>query len=144
MNFAKFWQRILASMIDNVICLLTGGVLAGFSGYVLGFSLPDISRYMMENVAFGSGIFLFLLMRWLYFTLFESSEYQTTPGKMVFGIKITDKNGSQISFGRANIRYWSKTLSLMMLGFGFLLAAFTKKKQGLHDLIAKTLVLKNN
>ena len=54
-----------------------------------------------------------------------------------------DENGERISFGRANGRYWSKILSAFILCIGFLMAGFTKKKQGLHDIIAGTLVVKS-
>ncbi len=61
---------------------------------------------------------------------------------MALGIVVTDIDGNRISFGRANARFWSKIISGMILGIGFLMAAFTEKKQGLHDMIAGTLVIK--
>lgn len=142
MTNAKFWQRILASLADNLICLLTAGVLAGFTGYVLGFSLPDTPWYIQQEIAYGSGFGLFLLMRWLYFTLFSASDRKATPGKQLLRIQVTDMEGGRISFWRASARYWSKILSTLIIGGGFIMAAFTKNKQGLHDLIAGTRVLK--
>jgi uncharacterized RDD family membrane protein YckC len=50
--------------------------------------------------------------------------------------------GQRISVFRANVRYWSKLLSALILDIGFIMIAFTKRKQGLHDIIAGTLVLK--
>ncbi len=83
-----------------------------------------------------------MLFVWLYYALFESSSKQATLGKMALGIVVTDIDGNRISFGRANARFWSKIISGMILGIGFLMAAFTEKKQGLHDMIAGTLVIK--
>jgi uncharacterized RDD family membrane protein YckC len=50
-------------------------------------------------------------------------------------------NGSRISFGRANGRYWAKILSAVILMIGYLMAAFTERKQALHDILAETLVV---
>lgn len=81
---------------------------------------------------------------WLYFTLLEASGRQGTVGKMALGIKVTDLSGARISFGRANGRFWSQVaLSIFwpLLLAGYIMAGFTAKKQGLHDLMAETLVV---
>ena len=80
--------------------------------------------------------------QWLYFALMESSSKQATLGKMALGIRVTDVNGNRIGFGRATGRHFAKILSGLILGIGFLMAAFTEKKQALHDMIAGTLVVK--
>ena len=72
----------------------------------------------------------------------ESSEYQATLGKMLLGLKVTDLKGRRISFLRATGRHFGKILSGLILGIGFFMIAFTKKKQGLHDIITECLVLK--
>jgi uncharacterized RDD family membrane protein YckC len=73
----------------------------------------------------------------------ESSSMQATLGKMALGLKVTDLNGKQISFGKATGRYFAKIISAIILLIGFIMVAFTEKKQGLHDMIAGTLVVKN-
>lgn len=78
---------------------------------------------------------------WLYFALMESSAYQGTLGKMALGIRVTDLDGGQIDFGRATGRYFAKILSFITLMIGYIMAAFTGKKQALHDIIAGTVVL---
>ena len=52
----------------------------------------------------------------------------------MFGLKVTDVEGNKIGFGKANGRYWSKIITALILGY--IMVAFTKKKQGLHDIIA--------
>ncbi len=47
-----------------------------------------------------------------------------------------------ISAGTATVRYFSEILSGIILMIGYIMAAFTPKKQALHDIIAKTLVAK--
>lgn len=84
---------------------------------------------------------IFLLIRWLYFAIMESSSYQATFGKQLLEIKVTDMDGNRISFWRATLRYFAKILSGMIFYLGYLMIGFTEKKQGLHDMIAGTLVI---
>lgn len=78
----------------------------------------------------------------LYFTLMESSKYQATVGKLALGLIVTDENGGKLDVVKALIRNLSKIISSMILMIGYLMIGFTEKKQGLHDIIAKTLVVK--
>ncbi|HXI44099.1 MAG TPA: RDD family protein, partial [Bryobacteraceae bacterium] len=71
----------------------------------------------------------------------ESSHYQATLGKKALGIIVTDMNGNRISFARANGRFFGKWVSGMIMNIGYLMAAFTEKKQALHDLLAGCLVV---
>ncbi len=89
------------------------------------------------------GFVVGFLINWLWFTLAESSNWQASIGKKMVGLKVTDENGDRISFGKANARYWSKILSALIFFVGFLMVAFTGKKQGLHDKIAGTIVVKS-
>ena len=83
-----------------------------------------------------------ILCGWLYFALMESSANQATLGKMAIGIKVTDMSGRRIGFGQATGRYFGKILSSMILLIGYIMAAFTEKKQALHDMLAGCLVVK--
>jgi len=60
------------------------------------------------------------------------------------GIMVTDITGQPIGFGRATGRYFAKILSAIILCIGFIMIAFTQRKQGLHDMIANTLVVKRS
>jgi len=73
----------------------------------------------------------------------ESSSSQATLGKKIFHIKVTDLQGNRLSFGKATARFWSKAISLFILGIGFIITAFTGRKQALHDLMAGTLVVQD-
>lgn len=72
---------------------------------------------------------------WLYFTVAESSRRQATFGKRMVGLRV-DEAGQRISFARANGRFWSKQLSALTLGIGYIACAFTRRKQALHDLMS--------
>ena len=63
---------------------------------------------------------------------------------MAVGIKVTDLHGNRIGFGRASGRYFGKFISAMIIGIGYVMAAFTKRKQGLHDMMAGCLVIRQD
>jgi len=63
---------------------------------------------------------------------------------MALGIIVTDMEGRRISFGRATGRYFAKIISAIIIYIGFLMIAFTERKQGLHDMIADCLVVMKN
>lgn len=117
---ATFWQRVFAFFFDSVP--------AGITGYLAQESLIPI---------FGG-----IIVWWLYYSLFESSSWQATPGKRLLGLKVTDVNGVHINFKRASARFFGRLLSSAILGLGFLFVVWTKHKQALHDLLANTLVLR--
>ncbi|MEL7626924.1 MAG: RDD family protein [Anaerolineaceae bacterium] len=126
--YAGFWNRFAAIFIDGLILGAFGWVLIRIFGV-----RDDTFFYSLITTIAG----------FLYYTLQESSSYQATLGKRLLGIKVTDLSGARISFGKAAVRYLAKILSALILFFGFIMAAFTEKKQALHDMIAGTLVIKS-
>jgi len=144
-GYGGFWIRVVAAIIDFLVVRVVlfpfkalfglGGLAAGgFGGFHRGLSLP----YLI----FGGGVLAILTIgaSWLYEAFMESSSYQATLGKMAFGMKVTDLYGNRISFARATGRHFAKIISGMILGIGFIMVGFTERKQGLHDMIAGTLV----
>src|SRR5882672_1404397 len=66
-----------------------------------------------------------------------------TVGKWATGLRILRKDGTAIGIGRAFLRHFvGYPLSFVTLGLGFLVAAFTTRGRGLHDLIANTIVVR--
>ena len=82
-----------------------------------------------------------MICGWLYLALSESSTKQATLGKMAMGIKVTDLHGDRISLGRASGRCLAKIVSTVIVLIGYLMIAFTRRKQGLHDIMAGCLVV---
>lgn len=76
-----------------------------------------------------------------YHTFFEGSKLQATPGKMLFGLIVTDLRGNRISLARALSRHMGKYASAFSFGIGYLLYFFSKRKQCLHDMIAKCVIV---
>jgi uncharacterized RDD family membrane protein YckC len=145
--YSGFWQRFGAMVIDCILLSILSGIFITTIIVVLGgamvFSsgLGNIASLSYAlTMAFGV-LTVSAILNWLYYTLMESSSYQATLGKMALGMVVIDEFGGRISFMRANVRYWSKILSAMFLWIGYIMAAFTEKKQALHDLIATTFVV---
>lgn len=134
-GYAGFWKRFAAAIIDGFSLMIGGFVIGGVIGLVYGLSTgTSQGADILGNIV---GI----AMGWLYFAIMESSSKQGTLGKMALGIKVTDLSGNAISFGKATGRHFSKFISMITLSIGYLLAAFTSKKQGLHDMMAGCLVV---
>ena len=134
-GYAGFWKRFAACVIDQIILFIASFCVGLVVGLVYGVVFqPPKGAWLLGNV-------IGIIMTWLYFAWLESSPKQATPGKMMFGIKVTDMNGNRISFGNASGRHFGKILSCLMLFVGYIMAAFTPKKQGLHDIFAGCLVV---
>ena len=86
-------------------------------------------------------ILLLVALGCLYYTLFEASSWQATPGKRILRLYVTDLSGQRITFGRALIRSLARQISGIFF-IGYLIAGFTEKKQALHDILASCLVLR--
>ena len=147
--YAGFGRRLVAFLLDllvgvgawvaivAVITFVLAGVMLSVGGQTLN-SFPDSIPGWVNLSYYGLG----LVMTWLYYTLAEASRWQGTVGKMALGVKVTDAAGARISWPRANARYWAKLLSFLIAGVGFLMIAFTERSQGLHDMLAGTLVIR--
>jgi uncharacterized RDD family membrane protein YckC len=142
-EYAGFWRRTLAFIIDFVLINIVAWILLVPPSAVLGFTMDGIvPAEHLGAVVQIFGYLLGLLLSWLYFTLLESSRWQATVGKKVLGLRVADQMHRRIGFGRANARYWSKNLSALIFGTGFLMIGLSARKQGLHDRIASTIVLR--
>jgi len=150
-NYASFGRRFVALLIDGIIIgIMQAIVIAPFLG-MIGFgavqnveNLENMSDQQAMGVMGASAVLqvVSLVVSGAYFTFMHSSEKQASIGKMVMGIKVTDMNGNRITRQAAFIRFIGTLVSGAILCIGYIMAAFTEKKQALHDMIANTLVLK--
>jgi uncharacterized RDD family membrane protein YckC len=154
-NYAGFWLRFVAVIIDGIILgavqfvaiMPVLGIMGiGIADNMENFDSSDQAEAMSMVASMmamaGVAQIVFLVIQTLYYSLMESSSYQASVGKMVLGLKVTDTNGAKLDFTKALIRNLCKIISSMILLIGYLMAAFTEKKQALHDMIANTLVVK--
>ncbi len=139
--YAGFWRRFFASLIDSLIVMGAASLLLSPVGVWLHKHPESLSAWVLGTLLALATILVLPVCTWLYHALLESSHWQATAGKKFLGLKVTNRLGERISFGRASGRYFAKFLSQLTLNIGFLMAAFTARRQALHDIIADTLVV---
>ena len=138
-QYAGFWRRFAAYLIDSMVIAFA---LTNFASLLSRQLVVSITNAQTLNTYLATAIGLMsLLLTWAYYSGMESSPLQATIGKLVVGIYVTDLQGQRISFGRATGRWFGKIISGAILLIGYLMAGFTEKKQALHDMMARCLVL---
>jgi len=133
--YAGFWKRFAALIIDYFILMAVFLFTSAVIGLLIGS--PGGANEESDSVSGIAGTVIW----WLYYAIMESSERQATLGKVAVQIKVVDRRGGRISFARATGRHFAKLLSGLILFFGYLMAAFTSRKQALHDMVASCLVV---
>jgi uncharacterized RDD family membrane protein YckC len=153
--YAGFWERVLAFVIDNVIIGVGIVVIVIPLLFLTGLGAV-LSRIAQDEDLGDAGFFLIIgmflvaataavLVTWLYHAFMESSEWQATVGKRAMGLVVTDMAGRRVSFGRSSGRHFGKIITnLVPALLGYIMAAFTEKRQALHDMLAGCLVLRRN
>jgi uncharacterized RDD family membrane protein YckC len=161
-EYGGFWIRFAAYLIDSIIVGIPLFILT-IVIFMIFFGASDAFNMMMSDPAYlesemtdaeamalmgsylgatGVTIIVNLVIALAYFAGLHASKWQGTVGKKLLGLKVTDLNGNRISFWRALGRYLAMAILSGILLIGFIIAAFTEKKQALHDLIAGTVVVK--
>jgi len=134
-----FGRRLVAYIIDSIVLSVIGcGVSAGIIAVVAllsGGSEDAVARLDLPVQCLG------LLIAAGYFVVFWATTGQTL-GKMAMGIKVISTNGLPVSWGKAVLRYIGYIVSGIPLSLGFIWAAFDAKRQGWHDKIASTYVVR--
>jgi uncharacterized RDD family membrane protein YckC len=140
---AGFWLRGVAFLVDAglVTLLATGGATLVDTAVQVGgmvSSAPEAGLEWLDTTATGLFVVVMILC---YFTLFVGYRGQT-PGKMLLGLKVIRTTGEEVGYGRALLRWGAQCISLLPFGLGLLMVAFSRRKQGLHDRIAGTYVVR--
>ncbi len=147
-RYVGFWARFLAMFIDNIwVTIVLVLVLMAMFGqdFMAMMAMPlDTSPEEMAMAAQGAtGSFLAQLLLPAVLIVGFWVWKSATPGKMVISAKIVDaKTLGEPSMGQLIVRYIGYFISAFVFGLGFLWVAFDKRKQGWHDKIAGTLVIK--
>jgi len=128
--YAGFWRRVFALLFDWVALTAATIVIA----------IPLIM--LMDGTGATIAYVIGLLVQIFYWPVMESSARQATFGKVLMGIKVTDTGGQRTGFGKAFLRNLAKLLSSLIMGIGFLMAAFTSRKQALHDMVVSCVVVR--
>jgi uncharacterized RDD family membrane protein YckC len=126
---AGFWIRAVALAIDVVVFGLVQASLSAMATAMLG---PAVEGVDSPHVA----VILFTLLFTAVYTTVLHTVAGQTIGKSLVAIRVVDVDGAPLTLGASLLRYLSYFLSLMPLGFGYLVAALRRDKRALHDLIA--------
>lgn len=137
-EYAGFWIRVGAAIIDTLLLMvITFPLLVAIYGWdyfdsdITGFIAGPadvLISWVMPAVA--------VILFWVY--------RQATPGKMLLSLRIQDANtGGKLSWGQSVGRYLAYFVATVPLALGLIWVAFDKKKQGWHDKLARTIVVKS-
>lgn len=121
-ELAEFGPRIIAAIIDGLVLGVIGGLLspsAGYAGWGLGF---------LVQIAY----------QWYFLTRQDGQ----TPGKRIMNLKVIKVDGSPLTDSDAIIRTVGYYINSAILMIGWLIALFDSNRQGLHDKLASTYVVK--
>jgi uncharacterized RDD family membrane protein YckC len=143
-KFAGFWRRFAASMLDTLVIAAGLGAVLLITLFVMFMVLPEDVKDLPPKWDAALGPIMWaaaIILPWLYYALMESSGKQASLGKLAMKMAVTDHEGKKISFWRATSRHVSKFISGILLFTGYLMAAFTERKQALHDLMAGALII---
>lgn len=163
-TYASFWRRLAAYVIDGTIIsipiwpiasiyakqsglwdMIMAFVTASRSG--LPVSMSDMGVMVLFETFFKTIIIVSAIsygIHILYFSIWESSKFQATPGKMASRLKVVNQNGQRMGFLQALARNFLKLLSSVILYIGYLMVFVTEKRQSLHDKISNSYVLKTS
>jgi uncharacterized RDD family membrane protein YckC len=144
-TYAGFPRRLAAWAIDTILLLVGFFVVYIVGNIFIGIGLLSSGQDPTIENALGAELvllFIMFVLAWLYYAGLESSAWQGTVGKRVMRVVVTDQYGRRIQFGRATGRFFAKIVSALALFVGYLMVIFTERKQGLHDLMAGTLVVR--
>jgi uncharacterized RDD family membrane protein YckC len=133
--YVGFWIRVWASVVDSILLLV---LIVPVGLYVFGANVLDPSEPSSDAAHF----FLSWVIPALAVLVFWIQR-QSTPGKLLFHARIVDAaTGGEPRPLQLVVRYLGYYVSLLFVGLGFVWIAFDKRKQGLHDKIADTLVVR--
>jgi uncharacterized RDD family membrane protein YckC len=137
--YAGFWIRALATAIDTVILL----VLVTLP-LTLIYGVHDY-WYSYEEYFLGFWDVMLGYVMPVIFTIWFWLRYQGTPGKILLKLQIVDaKTTTALTLRQAVVRYFGYFLSILVILLGFFWVAFDKRKQGWHDKLASTAVIRVN
>ena len=135
-KYAGFWIRLCAYTLDTVfLAIITSPILiiSIFSGLNNADNADEIASIATA---------LYIIIAIAYLTVIPATKWQATPGKRLLSIYIINKDGSKPSFWKILARtIIGHFLCTIVLYCGYILIGFHPKKQGLHDILFRTLVV---
>ena len=135
--YAGFWKRYAAYFLDSIVVAIINVPVSLVFNLIGAASGNETLAVALSMVAMLGGLVIGIG----YYAGFHASKGGATLGKMAVGIKVVRSDGERITFMRGVGRYFGFILSSLTLMIGFIMAAFTERKQALHDMLCDTLVV---
>lgn len=152
-DYAGFWRRVGAWVIDYLILLLPMGAILVSTGaatafehmiaQVQGGAAPAAAALEYTRAVRPASIYI-MLVGFLYYAVCEGSRWQATLGKLAMGMRVTDLDGRPLGFARSIVRNLVRLANIvtwLIPLICYLAVAWTQRKQGFHDMLARALVL---
>jgi uncharacterized RDD family membrane protein YckC len=134
-EYVGFWSRFGASIIDSIIIII---ITFPILYLIYGSDYLDSEEFVQGIPDFIIS-YVFPVMATILFWIYKCA----TPGKIALSVKIVDvKTGNNPTVSQSIIRYLGYYVSLIPLGCGFICIAWDPKKQGWHDKMASTVVIR--
>ena len=139
MNFAGFWIRFGAKLIDGVIIWVVQMAAMLLFGPMLGLNF--FSSEPPTNFSFLI-LYPFLFAASIFYSVWFVGKYGATPGKLALGLKIVTSSGEPVTYMKALARFFAEMVSAIICYVGYIMAAFDEQKKSLHDQICDTRVIR--
>ena len=144
LRYAGFWIRVGAKIIDTIITAIGTWIFVIPLSMMIAASLPSDPG----EITFNKSFLLLLAAQQLiglaipaFYDTFFVGRFGATLGKMACGLRVVSPEGERISYMRAFGRHFAGWISSIILGIGYLMAAFDDEKRALHDRICSTRVI---
>ncbi|GAM13602.1 BH3197 unknown conserved protein [Mesobacillus selenatarsenatis SF-1] len=131
--YAGFWTRFWAYLLDLIVIGSINRMI--INPVFRALDVPLIEDGILSPMTIATAVVFYL-----YFVLM-TKYFGQTLGKMVFGLKVVEMDGKGLTWGTVIFREWIGRFISATIIVLYLVVAFTKKKQGLHDLFADTTVI---
>ena len=141
-EYAGFWRRLASFLIDAFIIFFINCVLTAPWHWILSIFRHWHSGGWLDTFVHANPfVGITLLIAAIYCVVFWVWRGQT-PGKIVANIKVLKEDGTHLALSGAIVRFFGYIVCMLTLGIGFWMLAFDERRQGLHDKIALTVVVK--
>ena len=143
LEFAGFWQRFAAKMIDGLV-LYGFGVMVERAVAHLWFHgrAPLLTENLHEWLWFAVHVLpINMLIAVLYSVVFIAL-HEATPGKRMLGLRVIRADGGRVGWPRVVGRYFAEQVSGIVFFAGYVMAAFDEEKRSLHDVMCDTRVVR--
>ena len=137
--YGGFWRRFWACMLDGIVLGFVSIFVYGIGIAIVRVISPEIEdpvkALLIPQIAANT------IIKAFYFIYFHGLTGQTV-GKLALGLKVVKRDGDTIGFARATVRYFGSIVSFLFLGMGFVWIAFDARRQGWHDKMAGSFVVR--